>query len=301
MNRLALLLLLFPTLAGQAQAAQSPASAAAKGRIAPLSVQVTDPSLGAAQTKALTARMDALINRALATPAFVRPTGFSLTRSVKVDEGLPGQPARATATMIAQSIDLESGARPDASGAYMGRLEGPTLYIRANDLLGLYANTSWGDTAASEVRTLPRKIGEQDGFPIYRVGIRNVILVTKPGRQPFVRLTKAERLQSLMTELSGESREEVARELTALSPQERSQPACDSSRLSQRFGDCAAGAAPLIRINPNYFDKGLPRGAVQLVMISSPAEGGHGHKVLEPKMRAAAADIDLRAIQGALD
>lgn len=301
MNRLTLAFLLLPALAGSAQAAQSPASAAAKGRVAPLVIQVTDPSLPAAQSKALATRMDGLVDRALATPAFVRPTGFSLTRSVKIDEALPGQPARATATMIAQSINLEAGAKPDASGAYMGRLEGPTLRLIANDLLSLYPNTSWSDTAATEMRYMPQQVGERDGFPIYRVGIRKVIVVAKPGRQPFVRMTKAERLQGLMAEFTGPERAELAQDLAALSPRERAEPACVSARLSQQFGDCAKGAEAYVRINTAYFDKGLPRGAVQLVMISSPEEGGYGHRVLEPKMRAAAAAIDLKAIQANLD
>ena len=72
--------------------------------------------------------------------------------------------------------------------------------------------------------------------------------------------------------------------------------------LRQTFGDCAARDATfLVRPNLDYFDKGAPKTAVQLVAVSAPAEGGHGHKRLEPVMRAAAAAIDYRAIQAGLD
>ena len=42
--------------------------------------------------------------------------------------------------MIPQMINLEAGAKPDAEGAYMGRLEGPTFQIRFNSLTALYPN-----------------------------------------------------------------------------------------------------------------------------------------------------------------
>jgi hypothetical protein len=90
--------------------------------------------------------------------------------------------------------------------------------------------------------------------------------------------------------------------LAALSPQQRAAPACVSSRLRVYLGNCAEpNATYYVRLNPSYFDKGLSKGAVQLVTISTPAEGGHGHPRLEPKFRAAAAALDLKAIQGALD
>jgi hypothetical protein len=317
--RLAILLAATLTFgATSAHAEQSAASAAAKGRIAPVSLQVTDASLPAPARKALAAKMDGLIARALATPAFHDPHGFSLTRTVRIHEpdALATAPARAEATLIAQDIDLESGAKPDATGAYMGRLEGPSFRIAVNDLLVLYANLGGREDAVREAQHLQMPMTLVQGFPMFRVGIRDVVLVTKPGRLPYVHVTKGEHLQQLLDA----TRESVAAsggpvhpklqatldrqmaELAALTPQERAAPACVSARLRQSFGDCAEKFAVFyVRPNPDYFDKGAPRTAVQLVAISTPAEGGHGHKRLEPVMRAAGAAIDYRAIQAGLD
>lgn len=303
-----------------AWAEPSTASSVAKGRVAPVSVQVTDPTLAAPIRKAMSGKVEALMARALATPALSDPRGFSLTRSVRIhapQDGLPvAHPARAEAIMIAQEIDLESGAKPDANGAYMGRLEGPGLHIHVNNLFALYANYSGGGTPAREIQYLPLTRGTLQGFPVFRVGLRDVVLVTKPGRNPWVHVTKGEYLQHLVNEsrsaivdIGGPPHPKMqatlaaqSTELAALSPQQRAEPACASSRLRQTFGDCAAGDATFyVRPNLDYFDPGAPKTAVQLVAISTPAEGGHGHPRLEPKLRAAAASIDYRAIQANLD
>lgn len=301
-----------------AHAEQSAASAAAKGRVTPVSVQVTDPTLPAAARKALTAKMEALIGHALATPALADPHGFSLTRSIRVHEQdvQPTGPALAEAILLPQEIDLERGAKPDATGAYMGRGEGPTFRIFVNDRLALYANVDGRDDAFTDPRTLQRPRAMVQGFPMYRVGDRDVVLVTRPGREPFVHVTKGEHLQKLLEE----TRQQVAAsgasvhpklqatldretaEWAALTPRERAAPACVSHRLRQSFGDCSEKFASFyVRPNPDYFDKGAPRGAVQLVAVAAPAEGGHGHPRLEPRLRAALAAIDYRAIQAALD
>lgn len=303
-----------------ASAEQSVASAAARGRIAPVSVQVTDSTLGPAQRKALTVKVEALIGAALGTPAFSDPRGFSLTRSIRLHAPLdgmpPSHPARAEAILIAQEIDLEHGAKPDATGAYMGRLEGPSFRIIVNDLHALYANYHGGGDPAREVQNLPIRMNLVQGFPVFRVGVRDVALIAKPGRLPYVHVTKAEYLQGLVdqtratiAEIGGTPHpkmqatlDDQSAALAALPSQERAAPACASSRLRQFFGDCGEKNATFyVRPNLDYFDKGAPKSAVQLVMISTPAEGGHGHKRLEPVMRAAGASMDYASIQAGLD
>lgn len=320
MSRVAVVLavLTAAAFAHPAQAAQSAASAAAKGRIAPVSVQVTDPTLPQPARRAVTGKVETLMGRALATPALDDPRGFSLTRTVRIhapQDGLPrALPAVSQAIMIAQDIDLESGAKPDADGAYMGRLEGPGFHIHVNNLFALYANYTGGDPA--DVQYLPMQRGTVQGFPVFRVGVRDVVLVTKPGRLPWVHVTKGEYLEKLVAETRASIAEiggsphpkmqatldRQSAELAALGPQDRAAPACASARLRQTFGDCAApNATFLVRPNIDYFDKDAPKTAVQLVAISTPAEGGHGHPRLEPVLRAAAAEVDYRAIQASLD
>lgn len=307
-------------LTGPAAAAQSAASAAAKGRVTPLSVQVTDPSLPATARKVLTNKIDAIVGRVLATPALADPHGFSIVRSLRLHaqpDGMPtGLPALAEATILPQEIDLESGAKPDAAGTYMGRLEGPTLRIQVNNLQALYANYYGGGNPATEMQYLPVQRGTVQGFPVYRVGMKDVVLITKPGRKPWVHVTKGEYLQNQVEEtrrtiadiggtphpkMQAQLDEQTAA-LASLSPSERAAPACHSSRLRITFGDCSEKDATFyVRPNLEYFDRGKGKDAVQLVMVATPAEGGHGHPRLEPKLRAAGAALDYRAIQAALD
>lgn len=295
------ILLLALAAATPALAEQSAASAAAKGRVAPLGVQVIGP-LPPAEVKAFTAKAGAIIDKVLATPTLDQPRGFSITRSLTIDsppeEQLQAAPFVGRATLIPQMLDLEAGAKPDAAGAYMGRLEGPTFQIRFNNLTALYANNDGG--GMSEPRYLPLKMREIQGFPVFQVGVRQVILVAKPGRLPYAPMTKAAYLQHLAKEIPGDPKIPAA--LAALSPQERAAPACSSSRLREYFGDCAKTDATFyVRLNPDYFDTGARKSAVQLVAISTPIPGGHGHKILEPKLKAAASELDLRSIQAMLD
>ncbi len=248
--------------ASPALAEQSAASAAAKGRVAPLSVQVIG-ALPPAEVKAFTAQAGAVIDKVLATPSLSQPRGFSITRSLTIDSP-PGEqpqtnPFIGRATMIPQMLDLEAGAKPDASGAYMGRLEGPTLQIRFNNLTALYANNDGGGMA--DPRDLPMKMAQIQGFPVFQVGVRQVILVAKPGRLPYAPMTKGDYLQWLSKEVPSDTR--IAPTLAALTPQDRAAPACASSRLRDLFGDCAKGDAAYVRLNPDYFDKGARKGAVQ--------------------------------------
>lgn len=286
--------------ASPALAQQSPASAAAKGRVTPLSVQVIGGQ-PAVDVKAFTVKAGAIIDKVLATPTLRQPHGFSITRSLTIDSPPSGQPQNqpllGRATMIPQMINLEAGAKPDADGAYMGRLEGPTFQIWFNDLAAIYANDN-GDRL-DQPRELPVKMAAIRGFPVFQVGIRQVILIAKPGRQPHRPMTKGEYLDWLAKEIPGDAR--LAHTRAALTQQQLAAPACASSRLRELFGDCAAGAAPYVRRAPDYFDKGARKGAIQLVAISTPIPGGHGHKILEPKPKAAAAELDLASIQAMLD
>lgn len=286
--------------AAPAYAEQSAASAAAKGRVAPLNIQVIG-ALPPAEVKAFTAKAGAIVEKVLATPTLHQPRGFSITRSLTIDSppsDLPqANPFVGRATLIPQMLDLEAGAKPDANGAYMGRLEGPTFQIRFNHLTALYANNDGG--GMEESRYLPQMTLNAQGFPVFRVGIRDVVLVAKPGRKPYVYVTKAEYLQRLAKEIDDPK---IAADLAALTPAERSAPACESSSLRLRFGDCSKqGATYYVRLNPDYFDKGARKGAVQLVAISTPVPGGHGHRILEPKLKAAAGELDLKSIQAMLD
>lgn len=302
-----------------AAAEQSAASVAAKGRIAPLNVRVVDATIPADARRAFVGKIEALVDRALGTPALADPRGFSLTRSVAIrspQEGLPPtHPARGEVVMIIQAIDLEHGAKPDATGAYMGRLEGPSFRFFVNDLMALYANYSGGGDAARDIQYLPLRMSVSQGFPVFQVGPRDVILIGKSDRLPYVHVTKAQYLQAQVDETRATIAQmhgtphpnilahldRLTAELAALGPGDRNARACVSSRVRVTFGDCAAPDATFhVRPNANYFDESAQKGAVQLVAISIPSGRGIGHP-LTPRLRAAAAALDYRAIQASLD
>lgn len=306
-------------LAGPAQAGQqSAASAAARGRVAPSNVQWVDPTLSSADRKTILAKTEALFGRALATPAFAGPYGFSLARSVFVRPPQPGlppsHPARVEASFTAQQIDIEGGSTADASGAYAGRGEGPSFRFYVNDLMALYVSYHGGD-AFADVHYLPPQIGTLQGFPVFEVGPRDIVLISKADRRPYVYVTKAQHLGAQLSEMraalarQGDAAHPRLRALVprleaewaALGPAEREAPACVSSR-GETFADCRA-PNPVYRVRPNpeYFDKGVAKSAVQLVAISLPSSRGVGHPQLDPKLRAAATALDLAAIQAGLD
>lgn len=298
--------------------AQDPASAAARGRITSLTVQVTY-SLPAAETKRLTAKASAAIDQVLQTPALKDPHGFSLTRSLKIDEPLEGfdwHPARAEVVMIAQDIDMSANPKPDANGAYMGRLEGPTFRIGLNNLRALYANISSDQGALKGFLILPMMRVSDQGYPVFRVGLRDVILIAKPGKLPYAPVSKAEYLQSLIQQeedlharfgppsnpRAKAYYDRLLADRAALTPETGAAPACHSARLSQTFGDCSeSGADFYVRLNTDYFERGKGAGSLQLLTVSVPVEGRDGHKRLEPKFRDAAGALDLNALSALLD
>ncbi len=314
---LAALTLPFVFFTTSTHATQDPASAAAKGRITPLSVQVTYP-LPAPQKTQMTAKVSALIDHVLRTPALKDPRGFSLTRSLKIDEPIKGygwHPARGEVVMIAQDIDLSANPKPDANGAYMGRLEGPSLHIGINNLMALYANV-FSDRDANDFLTLPLMRVSQQGYPVFRVGLRDVVLIAKPGKLPYVPVSKAEYLQSLLdAEAKSQAefgpptnprakayQEKLFATKASLTAEDGAAPACASSRLSQVFGDCSeADASFYVRLNTDYFERGQGAGSVQMITIEVPVEGRDGHKRLEPRLRDAAGALDLDAIAALLD
>lgn len=150
-------------------------------------------ALPPAEVKAFTAKAGTIVDKVLATPTLHQPRGFSTTRSLTIDsppsEQPQGQPFLGRVTMIPQMTNWRPGpsrTRP----APIGRLEGPTFQIRFNNLAAIYPNDN-GDRL-DQPRDLPLKMASIQGFPVFQVGIRQVILIAKPDRQPYAPMTKGQ-------------------------------------------------------------------------------------------------------------
>ena len=309
-------------LAAPAAAQQDPASAAAPGRVFPLGSEVRDRRLSKADGAAVIAKVDKLLGRLLATPALADPHGFSINRHITVDSLEPGMPAwhpaAAEASILLKAINLNNGSTRDAAtGTYGGVGEGPAIRIRVNDLTALYP---WpgADDDRPTFYYLTTKPDDRGGFPMLKFRSREHVIIAKPGRLPFRHVTK----QAYLERAIADERAGIAKfggepvpglekgladklaELAALSPTERAAPACEGSELQRgtSFTPCnEPGANYIVTVNPDYFDRSLPKTAIQLVSVSVPQEGGVGHKVLQPIVRAAVAALDLDAIRQTLE
>ena len=75
----------------------------------------------------------------------------------------------------------------------------------------------------------------------------------------------------------------------------------DTSQLQWIVDSYSLVFAGLLLAFGSLGDRFGRKGAIQLVAISTPIPGGHGHKILEPKLKAAASELDLASIQALLD
>lgn len=113
----------------------------------------------------------------------------------------------------------------------------------------------------------------------------NKVILTKKDRPLWIPITQEQYLKALLYHYQQMEKENngdptllldfIKTELNALSPEERSQPAYYLSGSDDPTGLCGQddeGAFALVTLNPNFFDKSLPRTSIQLIII----EFGYG-------------------------
>ena len=152
---------------------------------------------------------------------------------------------------------------------------------------------------------------------VLRFSTKDHIVITKPGRQPWRHVTKAEVLERRIEDARADAAKfpnpadaprlhqavaEKQAELAALSPAQRADKACTSSEFKYgTFTPCdTAGADYVVAYDPSYFDKSLPKTAIQLVVISEPVDHRDDHRDLAPMLRGAVRALDLKAIQAGM-
>lgn len=307
--------------AASARAEQDPESARAPGRVGAASVHLRDSRIPQAQAQAMAAEVDGLLARLLATPALADPRGFAISRQVILvppRTGMPDwHPTAAEAMLLARSVAINGGSQADASGAWSGVGEGPTLQLTVNDLGALYVWPEEGEDDRPKFFELTNAPDERDGFPVLHFRSRDHVVISRSGRRPYRHVSQQEVLErgigdsrKIVDELGDNAAPRLLdtlrgmeAELAALSPARRAEPACqDGSRRGGVLTACTkVGAHFVVAVDPEYFDPARPRTAIQLVTISAPSEGAQGHPTLSPVLRDALRQLDLRAIQAMLD
>lgn len=305
----------FAVACGQAHAARDAASAAVPGYVAPVDIYQRDPRLPKAEAASFAAKVDAIFKRALATSALASPKGFSINRQVIVAPppvGMPSwTPSIAQGTMLLRAIELsDSKQAPD--GTYRGVGEGPTLQLTVNDETALFYNAS-----AENFLSMPNSLGVDRGFPVLEFKSRKHIVIAKQGSAPYRNVSKEEWLRHEIADIKASIAKfegepvpqldarvrELEAELADFTPAERQSPACmSSSRRKGTFADCdEPGADFIVKVNPDYFDRNLPKTAIQLITISTPNHARDDDKMLAPIVRAAVEAMDLTELQRSLE
>jgi hypothetical protein len=289
-----------------------------KGRVGGPGVEVRYGGVARAEAQKMGAAVDTLVfGPLMATPALADPHGFGFRRTVVVAppaQGLgAGAPATAQANLLALEIHRDEE-QPDAAGTWRGSGEGPSVKVTVNDPSALFF---YPDEDASGQHALPVAAATRDGFMVLRFSTRDHIVLTKPGKQPWRHVTKAEVLERRIAEARADAAKfpnpadapilyenvrKLEAELAALSPAQRAERACRSGEFKYgTFTPCTvAGADYVVAYDPAYFDPRLPKTAIQLVVISEPADHRDDHRDLGPILRGAVRALDLKAIQAQL-
>lgn len=311
---LAALLLALPLVA---TAAQDPESANALGQLS-FSSDAVNPQLKAADKPPLTAKARALLDLLTGTPALRERRGFALNGSARLgffSESVEtaGDPFPVSGSLLLRKIDLKQNAKADAQGRYPGWGEGPAIQFSFNHLLTMYGNNA----ASGHQRGTPLQLPaaslrrEPDGSLRFTQGLRSYLVIAAAGREPFTHLSREAYLRRLMNELypdgtdprpkPGKGLAALQAELEALSPEQRQAPACSGGRGRGWTSSCEDPSA-VYQVLPNldYFDRRQPRHAVQLITLVIPGPWVGEDREEGDRLRAAAAELDIKALRALL-
>ncbi len=161
------------------------------------------------------------------------------------------------------------------------------------------------------IYSVPKYGGERQGFPVYN----KMIVITNNPKPLWLQLSREEFLRDRLCQEAGPhalgNARQLKEELDSLSPEGRESPAyianipeSDPRHRASGMGDPGdPGARAVVRINPDFFDKSLPRTAFQLITVSDEIDTGsftfHGldYRRIEELRQA----IDLKKLADLLD
>jgi hypothetical protein len=286
----------------RAVAEQDAASAAAPGRIT-------------FKSDVLNAKVKAVGQAIVATPALTNPKGMAIDWSVRItaqQDGMPNtDPFPARGFVLIRKIDLKQNGKPDAEGRFGGEGEGPSIKFTVNDPFGFY----WGDINAMKPATatfnLPLSSKWESGVMTVKFNSETVVVLGRTDRAPFVILTRAQALTTLIKQLTDdgippESKgiTNIKAEIAAMSASESAQPACRGGKEvpNKWLTACTDNAMYQVQQNPAYFDKTKPRTSVQLITFRVTDAGAVGEDKEEgDRLRQAFGQIDLAAVRKLLE
>ncbi|WNG40257.1 hypothetical protein F0U60_46035 [Archangium minus] len=325
-------------------AGRSQASCHAPGVVDKPAITLSKGFLSAAEGQQVTTRATKMLEVALQAPLLHKPQGMSLHPSISVDappaHAAKHHPALVRSIVLARPIEVENkrSVQDKKTGAWKGRGEGPTLRLHWNDLGVFLASDALDLSKPAQFFSAPQKVGEVQGFPVYGVEGKEVLLISKRDALPWRPFSVESYYQMLIaqeqethsvfqkqlpsakgaerTELEKMNAERQARidalkkELAQLSPAQRQSGACQSARPKR--GDltgleltCASGSTPLMVANQDIFTRPSPKGSLQFLTITTTwgvlPKDDRMPNALGKVVRAALQDMDLKALQAMLD
>ncbi|HZH13875.1 MAG TPA: hypothetical protein VE057_05890 [Archangium sp.] len=325
-------------------AGRSQASCQALGMVSKPNITLARGAFSAAEGQQLTRQTTKLMEVVLRTPQFNPPRGMSLHPVIKV-EGPPAHaakhhPALVRTLLLAKPIELENkgSVQDKKTGAWKGVGEGPTLDIHVNDL-GVFLGSETLDLSnPAQLFSAPQKMGEVQGFPVYNVGGKEVLLLSKRDALPwrpfpvesYIQLLISQNQETLalfqkqLSSATGAGKAELEKSnaknqatldalnqaLAPLSPAQRQAGACLSAKRKRDNPTgldltCAPGSSPLVVVNQDVFTRPAAKGSLQFLTLTTTwgvlPKDDRMPNALGRVVRAAVQDMDLKALQAMLD
>lgn len=323
---------------------RSQASCQAPGWVGKPVITVNKGVFSAAEAQQVTTRVTKMLEVVLRAPRLHEPKGMSLSSDILVEAPPPHaakhHPALVRASVLAQDVVLENkrSVQDKKTGTWKGTGEGPALRLHLNDLGAFLSNDTLDLSKPAQFFSAPRKVGEVQGFPVYGVGGKEVLLLSKRDTLPwrpfpvesyFQMLIAQEQetqavFQKQRSSATGAEKAELDKvlaerqatidalkgELAQLSPAQRQAGACLSAKRKRNNPTgldltCAPAADPLMVVNQDVFTRSAPKGSLQLLTISSTwgvlPKDDRMPNILGRIVRASLQDMDLEALQAMLD
>ncbi|AKJ06538.1 hypothetical protein ATI61_105476 [Archangium gephyra] len=325
-------------------AGRSQASCNALGVVEKPSLQPARGGLGAAERQQLTGRATKMLEVVLQAPQFHPPKGMSLHPTITV-EGPPAHaakhhPAMVRTTLLAKLIDVENkrAAQDKKTGAWKGTGEGPILRLHVNDLGVFLSNDTLDLSKPAQFFSAPKKTGEVQGFPVYDVGGKEVLLLSKGDALPWKAFSVESYIQMLLSQeqetqalirdqlasATGAEKKQLEKtnaeqqatldalkqQLAQLSPAQRQAGACQSSSNTRDNPSgldftCGASSNPLMVANQDIFPRTAAKGSQRFLTLTTTwgvlPKDDRMPNALGRVMRASLQDMDLKALQAMLD
>lgn len=324
-------------------AGRDDASCRAPGLVEAPRITWSKGSVSAADGQKVGARVAKMLEVIQKAP-LLAPKGMSLHPAVSV-EGPPENAAKhhpllTQGTLLLLPIDLKDkrSVQDKKTGTWKGTGEGPMLRLHLNDLGVFLRGERLDFTRPGQFFPEPRQVGVLQGFPVYDMGDREVLLIRKGDALPWRPFPVEEYFQHLiaheeatlalfqkqMAAITGPAAAEVQKanaerqgridslkqQLAQLTPTQRQAGACQSMKrqkgsLTGLDLECAPGSTRVVRANQGFFNPSAPKASLQLLAVTTtwgvlPKEDRLPN-TLGRVLRAALEEVELKALQGQLD